>query len=272
MKNFLLIIFTMSWLNLFGQDISCFNDIVKNKYYSQYELVKDVAIFEKKFPKYNIEKELKFDVQIIVVSRNPLKQVDSVSQSVKSALNKAFESSSIRFNVKKNVFQLFNDSLDVDYFYDNYDKQIESDCYHKNFINLYLFSKSGSSFIGLSQYPFTNYNRIMLNIDNLKDGTLEHEFGHYFGLLHTFENTLFVKESDAEMEGDYVCDTSTDLREIAFSESDCETFGEFKDLLGNIFCPPFENYMSYYGKCRKEFSKVQIRRMNLFAYYRKLKS
>lgn len=262
----------MSCLNLFGQDISCFNDIVKKKYYSQYELVKDVAIFEKKFPTFNIEKELKFDVQIILVDRNPYSHRDSLIYTVKSALNKAFESSSIRFNVQKNVFQLFNDSLDVDYFYDNYDKQIESECYHKNFINLYLFSKSGSSFIGLSQYPFTKFNRIMVNIDNLKDGTLEHEFGHYFGLLHTFENTLFVKENNAEMEGDYIYDTATDLREIAFSESNCETFGEFKDLSGNVFCPPFENYMSYYGHCRKEFSKTQIKRMNLMAKYRKQKS
>jgi len=255
---------------LFGQDISFYKHIVKNEYKSQYQLVDSIARFQQKFPNYNIEKQLKFDLQIIVVDTLPYTLTDSAKYIIKSRLNEAFQNTSIRFNFRKETFQLFS-KFTVDYFYDNYDKQIDSCYYNKNFINLYLFNNVGSSFIGLSQYPITKFNRVMINLENINDGTLEHEFGHYFGLLHTFENTYFVYENDAKLEGDFIEDTPTDLYDISYG-SNCETFGEYKDFLGNIFCPNMKNYMSYYGKCRTEFSKQQILRMNLMANYRKEKA
>lgn len=266
MRKFFLILLTTSCLNSFGQDFLFYKHVVRNDYKSQYQLVDSVARFEQKFPNYNIEKQLKFDVQIIVVDSCPYRLTDSVKSIVKSRLNEAFKHSSIRFNFRKETFQLFS-KFTVDYFYDNYDKQIDSCSYNKNFINLYLFNNIGSSFIGLSQYPITKYNRVMINVENINDGTLEHEFGHYFGLLHTFENTYFVYENDAKFEGDFIEDTPTDLYDISFG-SNCETFGDYKDFLGNIFCPNMKNYMSYYGSCRTEFSERQIGRMNLMAKFR----
>jgi len=97
--------------------------------------------------------------------------------------------------------------------------------------------------------------------------SLVHEFGHYFGLLHTFENTYFVYENDANFEGDCIEDTPTDLYDISFGDN-CESFGDYKDFVGNYFCPNMKNYMSYYGTCRTEFSEMQIKRMNLMAKYR----
>ena len=112
-------------------------------------------------------------------------------------------------------------------------------------------------------------NNIVMSEFDLKDQKiLTHEFGHFFGLYHAFEEHLFGKDSFDEEEcyltGDRLCDTPPDpgaLYEIYVNYSTCEMIG-FKDTNGNEYKPKLENYMSYYKPCYlKEYSFTKEQEM-----------
>ena len=91
---------------------------------------------------------------------------------------------------------------------------------------------------------------------DLRDSKIvAHEFGHFFGLYHTFEESLFGKDSfdpdQCATTGDLICDTAPDpgsIFEVYVNYTACEMIG-LKDLSGNEYLPIIENYMSYYKPC-----------------------
>ena len=101
---------------------------------------------------------------------------------------------------------------------------------------------------------------------------MAHEFGHFFGLYHTFEDRLFGKDTfnpeTCNTTGDLVCDTPPDpgtVFEIYVNYSSCEMNG-LTDLNGNEYQPILQNYMSYYKPCYlKEniFTGQQVKIMKL---------
>ena len=139
-------------------------------------------------------------------------------------------------------------------------------------INVYIFEKLGNNVAGFAQYPNSSMNRICMDLQSLENRTFEHEFGHYFGLLHTFEKTFTVRESNSELDGDMIADTPTDVIGGAYYEETCELISDCKDVYGDVFKPDFTNFMSYYGNCRTKFTRKQLERMSFFAWYRKEKS
>lgn len=111
-------------------------------------------------------------------------------------------------------------------------------------------------------------------LQGLDAGTLIHEIGHYFGLLHTFDGfrTNPCKNDDCLVDGDMICDTPPDKSIVnSCEDNSCNT-----DVLSNFSNQTFfldtldmgSNFMDY-GGCPTEFSHDQIDRMHFIidTYY-----
>ncbi|WP_165492359.1 T9SS type A sorting domain-containing protein [Jiulongibacter sediminis] len=163
-----------------------------------------------------------------------------------------------------------------------YDK---SDAINIYFVKL-ISREDGSALNGYTSLPTysSGSNRLMFSyLENsdedfeiLRDKTFLHELGHYFGLLHTFQNS---GSSDIEQRevvtrgigancaytGDEICDTPADPFErftnvsvFNCSDSYPETL---QDKYGMTFQPAYDNLMSYHLKCGNVFTEQQYQRM-----------
>lgn len=100
-----------------------------------------------------------------------------------------------------------------------------------------------------------------------------HLFGHYFGLLHTFEGngTENVDGSNCTTDGDLLCDTPADnyappgpdpvLGGYLDPTIPCRYINAATDALGQPYRPDVGNFMSYYAPCRCGFSHEQYQLM-----------
>lgn len=114
------------------------------------------------------------------------------------------------------------------------------------------------------------------DVQNLKNKTFLHELGHYFGLLHTFQdsNSPDVSQrelvtrgtgSNCNLMGDQLCDTPADPFErlplsSAFKCTDISPT-QIVDANGERFLPPANNIMAYYQGCGNVFTEQQYLKM-----------
>lgn len=114
------------------------------------------------------------------------------------------------------------------------------------------------------------------DIQNLKNKTFLHELGHYFGLLHTFQDSKNPDVSQRELVtrgtgsncnlmGDQLCDTPADPFErlplaSAFKCTDVAPT-EIVDANGERFSPLTNNIMAYYQGCGDFFTEQQYLKM-----------
>lgn len=159
--------------------------------------------------------------------------------------------------------------------------------YHvDNRINIYFVSKIASpagaaGFAGLGAICTTDDDGIVL----IKDASvivLAHELGHYFGLSHTFENSInpdidrreLVDGSNSSMESDQITDTPADPYDPGYKlfmygmflsvdpNTPCKFVGLMKDARGYFFDPLVGNTMSYYPEnCNCGFTHEQYLKM-----------
>lgn len=103
--------------------------------------------------------------------------------------------------------------------------------------------------------------------------TITHEFGHVFGLFHTFVGTKGVDSCDpcfeseaSDYTGDLCSDTQPDTDQYGCSWSSSTI--TLKDCQGNGITakPDRGNFMSY-SSCKDHFSPQQINRMRCYAEY-----
>ena len=138
-------------------------------------------------------------------------------------------------------------------------------------VNVYvvnsIVTSGGTAAAGYAYLPYSdnpNYNRILMRISSYAssvNGTLSHEFGHYFSLLHTHqgtENGPFSSnaenvprtgaQANCSTDGDLLCDTEADPRYDSndFDFGTCSYTGSGTDQFGNLYTPPVDNIMSYY--------------------------
>jgi hypothetical protein len=130
----------------------------------------------------------------------------------------------------------------------------------------------------------SNSNRIFYSyfehaaddIQSLKNKTFLHELGHYFGLLHTFQDsnspTISQRElvtrgagSNGAMTGDQISDTPADPFErlpisAAFNCTDPAP-ASIVDANGDRFAPATNNFMAYYQNCGSAFTEQQYLKM-----------
>jgi hypothetical protein len=164
-------------------------------------------------------------------------------------------------DLSQNRFEIY------DGFSENHDKEDQITVYildhKKDFCTITERGGLSCSRVGGFSYILSTLtNNIVLSLFDLTNSkVVAHEFGHFFGLYHTFERDLFGHESkelnDCNAKGDLICDTPLDpgtIYEIYVNYTSCEMLG-LTDTDGNSFDPLIENYMSYYKPCYlKEFS------------------
>ncbi len=133
---------------------------------------------------------------------------------------------------------------------------------------------------GYAYFPSTlsNSNRLFVQAQYATDNrTLAHELGHYFNLLHTFQNSNNANNSEREYvtrdvmqganctaKGDLVCDTPADpYGRDSVSIQGCSYTGTARDPQGQLYTPSLSNIMSYYSiSCGSNFTSGQYSRMS----------
>ncbi|MEO1450850.1 MAG: M43 family zinc metalloprotease, partial [Bacteroidota bacterium] len=102
---------------------------------------------------------------------------------------------------------------------------------------------------------------------------VSHEFGHLFGLYHTFSfvpgtnmTGELVDGSNCDTTGDGICDTSADPFPHGGYLDSCAYVGAVTDSNGQLYDPPINNLMSYYnyafhGCGTEAFTEGQFERM-----------
>lgn len=123
---------------------------------------------------------------------------------------------------------------------------------------------------------YSYFERTQDDFNNLKNKTFLHEIGHYFGLLHTFQDSNHADINKRELAtrgagsncvttGDQLCDTSADPFErlplIYAFNCDEKTPSTLQDAHGNTFSPPIDNIMSYQQRCGNVFTEQQYQKM-----------
>ncbi|MDZ7933914.1 MAG: T9SS type A sorting domain-containing protein [Emticicia sp.] len=123
---------------------------------------------------------------------------------------------------------------------------------------------------------YSYFERTQDDFNNLKNKTFLHEIGHYFGLLHTFQDSNNPDISKRELvtrgagsncvtTGDQICDTQADPFErlplIYAFNCDEKTPSNLQDAHGNTFSPPIDNIMSYQQRCGNIFTEQQYQKM-----------
>ena len=109
------------------------------------------------------------------------------------------------------------------------------------------------------------------------DRTFSHELGHYFGLIHTFDQSNsadvtkreLVARTNCETTGDWVCDTPADPSERPDATyAECEYTGTITDAQGQRYAPPTRNVMAF-NFCGNQLTAGQLARMETWrALYR----
>lgn len=155
-----------------------------------------------------------------------------------------------------------------------------------NSINVFITQNANTGGLGTTLgYYDPSLDLIVMRKDqiNATSGTLPHELGHFFSLLHVFNgwdfeewnqdihgspvNSQFspggvqnelVDGSNCSISGDFLCDTPADYN-LGFSWPGCTEYtGPCKDFNGESLKPQEENYMSYFIGCDQYvFSEMQ---------------
>lgn len=196
-----------------------------------------------------------------------------------SGLNHEYRNSSIRFFMAGST----PNYIDSDTFYD-FKSEDEGALTLSNdvtdAINVYvpgsiLYQSTVAT--GYAYYPsrLARSNRLFVRADRLADGrTLSHELGHYFNLLHTFQNStnsnLALRElvtrgpgNNCGVAGDMLCDTPADPYGLSGGTTiqGCTYLGTARDPNGDLYQPPLDNLMSYYFQCGSVFTSGQQNRI-----------
>lgn len=123
---------------------------------------------------------------------------------------------------------------------------------------------------------YSYFERTEDDFNNLKNKTFLHEVGHYFGLLHTFQDSNNPDISKRELvtrgagsncvtTGDQLCDTAADPFErlplIHAFNCDQKTPSDLQDANGETYSPPINNFMSYQQRCGNIFTEQQYQKM-----------
>ncbi|RFS18415.1 T9SS C-terminal target domain-containing protein [Emticicia sp. C21] len=123
---------------------------------------------------------------------------------------------------------------------------------------------------------YSYFERTTDDIQSLKNKTFLHELGHYFGLLHTFQdsNSPVISQrelvtrgagSNSAIAGDQISDTPADPFErlpisSAFNCTDPAP-STVIDANGDRFAPATNNFMAYYQNCGSAFTEQQYLKM-----------
>ncbi|MBH8571320.1 zinc-dependent metalloprotease [Microvirga sp. STS02] len=149
-----------------------------------------------------------------------------------------------------------------------------------NVINLYYTHTA--SFQGSPVGGYCTSRIFLTNPHANLDRSFTHEFGHFFGLIHTFDqsnsgtiaNRELVARTNCQTTGDWVCDTPADPSERpGATYLECEYVGTITDAQGALYSPPTRNAMAF-NFCGNQLTAGQLTRMETWRtlYYPNLTS
>jgi hypothetical protein len=137
-----------------------------------------------------------------------------------------------------------------------------------NTVNVYCVPALQPGVAGFACFPPSTCFSVTNDAIQVDLGTFSHEMGHYFNLLHTFDNDLgdeCVDESNCGIAGDLICDTPADPTALTggnpqYDPGTCLYTGVLLDACGsgNPYAPLMNNILSYYSGCRTAFTAEQI--------------
>lgn len=203
--------------------------------------------------------------------------------------NAFLSNATVELVLVNNSVQIINDDVNFDFLLAN-QKNIRSKYDVTNAVNIYLFRtiqmedksllngytlypnlSQGSNAIFCSYYDGSNEDKELL-----KHKVFLHEIGHYFGLLHTFQDSnnaditkreLVTRGAGANCSstGDQLCDTNADPFErlSVMTAYDCteKVSLDIVDANGEQYTPPISNIMSYNLHCGQIFTAQQYQKM-----------
>lgn len=129
---------------------------------------------------------------------------------------------------------------------------------------------------GSNRILYSYFNRTAEDFELLRNKLFLHEIGHYFGLLHTFQDSNSPDINKRELvtrgigancatTGDQICDTAADpferLPAIAAYSCFDHVPNDLLDANGERFLPPTNNLMSYHQRCGNIFTEQQYQKM-----------
>ncbi|WP_194766341.1 GEVED domain-containing protein [Tamlana sp. I1] len=104
-----------------------------------------------------------------------------------------------------------------------------------------------------------------VELKDTTEATVPHEFGHFLTLAHTFEiadGVELVNGSNCATAGDKICDTAADPGTNGVTITNCMNANGATDSNGDVYSPPIDNIMSYFGgSCGMIFTPQQYDRM-----------
>ncbi len=230
---------------------------------------------------------LNFPLRIGVVTNpeNPQYPTQAQLNKTIARLNKGFYKAAIHFTIVQidtifSDYTLENLSDDAYLPYRDFSKQVDL----KDTLSLFLFDynpnfcrSTGESITcgrqaGFSYILSQETNNVVMSKFDLEDyKVVAHEFGHFFGLYHTFEEK-FGRElpsgDNCETTGDLICDTPADpgsVYEVYVNSSDCEMLNNRDEATQKYYKPLISNYMAYYKPCyMQEYSFTNQQNRALF--------
>ena len=188
-------------------------------------------------------------------------------------VNVKFQEGNLAFKVGKTVNINKPELFEIDPTkVENLRKLCVGNQYDPHCINIYIVDKIVSSGTGTesghSSFPTDPYNVIFLRKEDASNAnTVAHELGHFFGLVHTFEN---FGQNDNRIGDDGFDDTAMDPYPFPLSNGlkICDVNNIF-NVGGINYSLPIDNLMSYYEcpKVEKRFSAKQLKYMRHTALY-----
>ncbi|MEO8150333.1 MAG: zinc-dependent metalloprotease [Bacteroidia bacterium] len=188
--------------------------------------------------------------------------------------NTAYANTNIRF------YECNSEFINVDSLYDFNDATEEAalvssrllvDAANVFIVNSIPAACGYANFPGATHPGYAN-NFIVMDfhcMNNASQTSLQHEFGHFFDVVHTHE-TAFGAElvtrstgANCSTAGDRFCDTPADPGLGNLVNASCQYTGTATDANGVAYTPDTSNIMSYSHKpCRVNWSQEQINKMN----------
>ena len=189
-----------------------------------------------------------------------------IQKAIKYTNNKFF-----RANVQLYICEInYIDNDELYNFYHNDADQLTAPYNINDAVNVYLCNTISSSY-----YPDGIWGIVGSGIIALRHHTFDelvistHEFGLFFGLLHTHGGAHeYVERINCAIAGDFLCDTPADpgLHLDQDVDENCNYIGGAVDANGQEYDPDETLIMSHARhKCRTRFSPGQIQRLNFYA-------
>lgn len=217
-------------------------------------------------------------IGVITSKENPQYPTEAQLNTTIARLNKGFQRAYMQFHIAM-VDTIFSDYTLENLSDDGYSPYLhlsrELDLkdtislflldYNPNFCRVTANSVSCGRQAGFSYILSETTNNIVMSKFDLDDHkVITHEFGHFFGLYHTFEEKFGRELPDGkncETTGDLLCDTPADpgaVYEIYVNHSTCDMINNYHEGTDTYYKPLISNYMAYYKPCyMREFNFTQ---------------